>query len=213
MNQTESLYHELSSLGSHFSLAPFLSPSAVAEALIPFEKDWKIYNPAKPGYKRQGLSLTSLDGGLSGVPDLTSLLEHNKKHGTSYGELSFRKLTPVYEVCSPIHTLVKPFIPYLGRSHFIKFETGGFFPYHRDAYGKSSGSFRIFVPLYTHPARDYVFLLNQDRIHMEVGRPYFINTRLEHALFTFDGPSLCLVLNIELCAESVAAVHGMMHSI
>ena len=37
--------------------------------------DWVKYNPRKD-VNRWGLSITSLDGGLSGVPDLDSLYEY-----------------------------------------------------------------------------------------------------------------------------------------
>ena len=52
------------------------------------------YNPRK-NVPRYGLSITSLDGGVSGVPDLDSLYEYNKEHGTTYREYSFTVPTPV----------------------------------------------------------------------------------------------------------------------
>ena len=48
----------------------------------PFKDEWKPYNVRKPN-NRWGLSITSLDGGLSGIPDLDSLYEYNKKNGTT----------------------------------------------------------------------------------------------------------------------------------
>src|SRR5210317_309022 len=56
--------------------------------------NWVKYNPRKD-VNRWGLSVTSLDGGLSGVPDLDSLLEYNKENGTSYTEKDFDKPTAV----------------------------------------------------------------------------------------------------------------------
>ena len=44
----------------------------------PFKDEWKPYNVRKPN-NRWGLSITSLDGGLSGIPDLDSVYEYNKK--------------------------------------------------------------------------------------------------------------------------------------
>ena len=46
---------------------------------------WVQYNPRKP-IARWGASITSLDGGTSGIPDLDSLKEYNKEHGTDYTE-------------------------------------------------------------------------------------------------------------------------------
>ena len=48
---------------------------------------WKYYQPHKPGYNRYGLSVTSLDGGYSGEPDLMSLREYYQRTGKSYTEI------------------------------------------------------------------------------------------------------------------------------
>jgi len=146
------------------------------------------------------------------MPDLTSLTEYNRLHGTAFTELSFQKLTIVYQKCPSLKPLVEPLVPYLGRSHFLRFQAGGFFPYHRDAYGDHAKTFRIFVPLHRHSSRDFVFLLGRERIEMEKGRPYFINTCMEHALFVLDEPSTHLVLNVKICPEAVGAVWKMLHS-
>lgn len=201
------LTNELLLLGPYYRLSPNLDEKRVAEELAPFDQDWKIYNPSKPEYKRSGLSITSLDGGLSGMPDLTSLLEYNREHGTTYREASFTTLTPVYEACKTLHEFMDPFLPFLCRTHFLRFEKGGFFPYHRDNSGPGE-VFRIFIPLHVHSTQDFVFLLGPQRIELEKGHPYFINTLMEHALFTFDGPSTHLVMNVRLCAESVDLVRS-----
>jgi hypothetical protein len=52
----------------------------IKEELKPFENDWVRYNPKKPN-NRWGLSVTSLDGGLSGIPDLTSLKDWEHQTG------------------------------------------------------------------------------------------------------------------------------------
>lgn len=210
--KNELYYHQLTSLGSYYPLSPFFDKWEVSDSLNQFKDDWKVYNSFKPGYKRHGLSLTSLDGQLTGVPDLTSLTEHNLKHGTDYHELSFRTPTPVFEKCKVLQPLLDPLRPYLGRSHFLRLDLGGFFPYHRDSYGLKNSSFRIFIPLYGHSTRDFIFLIGNDRIEMEVGRPYFINTRMEHALFALDNNCLSLVLNIEVCQQSVDVVQDLLFS-
>ena len=54
-----------------------------AEMLIGWAEDfeWVKYNPRKD-VNRWGLSVTSLDGSISGVPDLDSLFEYNKENNT-----------------------------------------------------------------------------------------------------------------------------------
>ena len=44
-----------------------------------FDDKWVQYNPRK-NIPREGLSITSLDGGFSGIPDLDSLKEYNEQH-------------------------------------------------------------------------------------------------------------------------------------
>ena len=68
-------------LGNTFPLDFSINIKKLKEQLQDFDADWKQYNPRKPN-NRQGLSITSLDGGLSGVPDLDSLFEYNKQNNT-----------------------------------------------------------------------------------------------------------------------------------
>lgn len=206
------LYSHLVTLGNYFPLSVSADSFRVKEQLAQFENDWRIYNPKKPDYKRQGLSVTSIDGSICGEKDLTSLREVNLAHGTDYNELSFRTLTKVYEQCSAIHPIVEPFIPFLGRSHFLRFGLGGFFPWHRDSYTPDGDTFRIFVPFVRSNTRDFIFLLGNERLNLESGRAYFINTRVEHAIFSLEPNSVHLVLNIELNAKSVEQVCKLVFS-
>lgn len=213
MRSNFELHQALMMPGDYYGLAPAIDLGRIASELEAFEAAWMPYNPAKGDFKRQGLSLTSLDGGLSGEPDLTSLREHNLQNGTELNELSFRRPTPVFAACSAIHSLIQPLQESLGRCHFLKFGTGGFFPFHRDSVGfQPDAVFRIFVPLYRHSPRDFVFLYGDQRIHLEPGRPYFINTVKEHAVFSFDEQSVHLVLNVHLNEHSVQTVLNMLHS-
>ena len=60
--------------------------------------DYVRYNPRKD-VNRWGLSLTSLDGGTNGIPDLDSLYEYNIDHGTKYTERDFVTPTKAVLVC------------------------------------------------------------------------------------------------------------------
>ena len=64
------------------------------EELKPYDNDWKRYNPKKPN-NRWGLSVTSIDGGLSGIPDLTSLLDYELQTGISLKNEDLDVPTPV----------------------------------------------------------------------------------------------------------------------
>ena len=131
----------LSSLGDIFPLDFKLDIQKLQVELEQFKDDWKEYNPRKPN-NRYGLSITSLDGGLSGIPDLDSLFEYNKQHNTSITEASINVKTPVNANISVIQRLLSIFDT-LGRSHFIRLNKGGFFPPHRDGKILDVTCFRI----------------------------------------------------------------------
>lgn len=199
----------LEALGSHYGLDISIDCAQLFKELQPFKNDWKTYSPHKPGYGREGLSVTSLDGELSGFPDLTSLYDYNREHGTQWSEMSFRKFTRVAS-CPSLAKLLEAFGPFLGRSHFLRLNRGGHFPFHRDIGAEDEYVFRIFVPIYGAGAYSFVFLLGQERIFLESGTPYFINTRMEHALFSFTEESIHLVLNVEANSNSYNVVRRLL---
>ena len=66
---------------------------------------WVQYNPRKIN-KRQGLSVTSLDGGFSGVPDLDSLREYNLENGTQYNESNFKARTSIVNYIPELNVIL-----------------------------------------------------------------------------------------------------------
>src|SRR5210317_771029 len=88
-----------------------------AELLIGWANnfDWVKYNPRKD-VNRWGLSVTSLDGGLTGIPDLDSLYEYNKENGTTYSERDFNVPTPVLN--NQIQEILSPWQGHYYRTHF-----------------------------------------------------------------------------------------------
>ena len=72
--------------------------------------EWKQYNPRK-GVNRYGLSVTSLDGGYSGVPDLDSILEFNKLNNTKYIETDFNVKTDVVSQIPNLDELLNSLSP------------------------------------------------------------------------------------------------------
>ena len=208
----EILYNALTSLGQFYALENCFDPGSTLEALKKHEADWKPYNPRKTNVLRQGLALTSLDGGLSGIPDLDSLKEYNAEHGTHYTESSFRRPTPVLLDHAAIRNPIEKFVPYLGRSHFLRLGEGGYFPFHRDSVHLNADTFRLIALLPGCESGQFCFLFDHQRIFMEVGQLYFLNTKVEHALFSFGKSALLMVLNVILSEESVRAVMGSLLS-
>lgn len=196
INTDSSLLLHLTSLGDIIPLDFRLDVNKLKQQLKNFDNDWKTYNPRKQN-NRQGLSITSLDGGLSGIPDLDSLFEYNKKHNTSIKEADINVRTPVATDISVIQPLVDMFDT-LGRSHFIRLNRGGFFPPHRD--GKILGvtCFRVLTMCHNCDRGQFKFIYEDKVIALEPGRPYIINTRKEHSVFSYVEDSVQCVLNIPL---------------
>lgn len=139
---------------------------------------WVRYNPRKE-INRFGASITSLDGGTSGTPDLDSLYEYNKLNMTNYRESQFQKLT-AQGTCFKF--LTDQFD--LGRSHFIRLGAGGFFPYHRDL---GSDVFRIIYCIKNCHPTNFVWLQGDRALSMQDGSWYYVNTKQTHATFSFFG--------------------------
>lgn len=201
------LYDELSSLGNHYSLALPLDAQALKRELNAFEPDWVQYNPYKPEVARQGLSVTSLDGEMGGKPDLYSLKEYFKRENQLYHEKDFRVLTRVYSGMASIHPLIDYFAPDIGRTHFLRFGAGGYFPPHRDGSAvKEIDAFRILVPVDPIGEEDFQFILDGQPLKLKAGHVYFLNTLMAHSVFSFRGKQTILVCNILLNRNTVLKV-------
>lgn len=163
------------------------------------------YNPRKD-INRYGLSLTSLDGGTSGVPDLDSLYEYNQEHTIKYTERDFVTVTPVYRYPN-ISKLLRPIKDEMFRSHIIKLGPGGFFPPHRDFKGMEIDSFRIIIPLKNMDPPEFTFIVDGIIQHWNTGSLYFVDTAKMHYLFnaSLDSAYL-LVLNLNLNEDTVKFV-------
>jgi len=203
-NTDANLLLHLSSLGDIVPLDFRIDISKLEKELEPFVSYWKTYNPRKPN-NRQGLSITSLDGKLSGIPDLDSLYEYNKQNNTNITEANINVKTPVASDISVIQRLLDTFAT-LGRSHFIRLNRGGFFPPHRDGKILDVTCFRILTMCQNCEPGQFVFLYEDKKITLEPGRPYFINTRKEHSVFSYVDNSVQCVLNVPLTIENYKCV-------
>lgn len=158
---------------------------------------WKEYQPHKPGYNRYGLSVTSLDGGFSGKPDLYSLREYQKMYGESYNEMSFTKRTNIVQFLPELNEFLDFWEPNLGRTHFLRLDRGGFFPPHRDNGALVAvPTFRILVPIHNFGINDMKWIQEERVLNLTLGQTYFINTSRLHSLFSYVDNCVMLVLNI-----------------
>lgn len=208
--ETEILQNALIHLGNYYALDRCIDMHHMERELVEFKNDWKHYNPRKPHIPRQGLSLTSLDGGMSGIPDLDSLPEYNALNGTKYGEESFRVPTKAFEKITALSGPLEDFTPHMGRSHLLRLHSGGFFPFHRDAQHLGNGTFRVIAQLTNTEESQFCFLYDRQRIILEPNQLYFLNTKIDHALFSFGNNATLLVMNMII---SEAAVNVITHNL
>ena len=196
------LYDCLTRYGESYALGLKLNKKEFKENLKLYQDSWVQYNPRK-NIPRQGLSVTSLDGGLSGVPDLASLREYNIENNLSLDETSFTAKTKIWDL---VKSALDPFKDHLGRTHLIRMPMTGCFPTHRDDSSRENKSFRLFLPIDKCNPPDTYFILNKNNLNFVHGHVYFIDTCKEHVLFTCGATSMFLVANIILNEDSVDAV-------
>lgn len=163
---------------------------------------WVEYQPQKPGYNRFGLSVTSLDGNFSGVPDLYSLREYTQMTGEPYHESMFKARTNIVQFLPELNEFLNFWEPSLGRVHFLKLNKGGFFPPHRDnGLMVSVNTFRILVPIYNFGINDMKWIQDEKVLNLRTGCTYFINTTKAHSVFSFVDNCIMLVLNV--CLDDI----------
>ena len=198
-------YLRLASLGDVYSLNFKLrDPEAYVE-WTEENYDYVRYNPRKD-IKRYGLSVTSLDGELSGIPDLDSLVEYNRENNTHISERDCNVPTVLYKE-SRIKKFLEPFKEQLFRSHILRLDPSGYFPIHRDSF-VNIDCFRIIVPLSNcNPPSVYFIVDEKIASNWDLGRMYFVNTVKEHTLFNASfKPSYWLVLNVDLSNTAIESV-------
>lgn len=186
--------NRLSLMGDWLKLKDFDSIKLLDE-LKQFDDEWKKYNPTKID-KRFGLSVTSLDGSLSGIPDLDSLSRYNDENNTSLTNRDIKKLTTVYEKCPTLQAILEPFLPWLGRCHFIKLNSGGFFPEHYDNEKvDSEEDLRLIAFIKNNKITTYKFCYNDELVKgIEDGQLYYFNAHKKHSVFSMIDNCIQLVI-------------------
>jgi len=167
------------------------------EIIEKYDEHWKVYNPRDADNSRYGLSLTSLDGRFSGIPDLDSLSQYLKETGVEYLETDFNTETPLLKELKETTELFDNYD--LGRSHIIRLDKGGHFPPHRDL----DHTFRLICWLDCNPPEDMYFMLENKSINFQKGVFYFVNTIKYHSLFSFTNRNKFIVLNVKLDEKNV----------
>lgn len=200
------LFQQLHVYGDVIPLKHVIDMGQLERELAAFTDKWVQYNPEKVNNPRHGLSVTSLDGGMSGVPDLFSIYEWSKQTGRKVSERDFNVPTEAYYHCKSIHAIFEPFLPDVGRCRFVRFQPGGHFPPHRDGSVNYQipDYFRILVPLNRTGHDRFHFVHDGHLVEYEPGRPYLFNALKTHSVVSFDTDVITLALSVALKQETVA---------
>lgn len=199
---TIELYHHLNVYGTVFETNHKLINPINFVKWSEEHFEYVRYNPRKD-IKRYGLSITSLDGETSGIPDLDSLLEYNRENKTRYTEKDFKVFTPVYEYAD-FRNIIEPIKDDIFRSHILKLDPAGYFPPHRDYYGMEIDSFRLVIPLHNCNPPNLTFIVDDKIQQWSHGTVYFVDTAKMHYLFNASSqPSYMVVLNVDLTKNAI----------
>lgn len=197
------LYGILSRFGSVYELKIQGNVEKFMEEIKEFESNWVQYNPRKK-INRYGLSITSLDGKLSGIPDLDSLKEYTLETGIKIIETDIITKTPVFNASK---IWLNDISDHICRTHLIRLGPGGYFPMHRDNNRIEIDSFRLLVPLINCNPPKMFFILDKTPLNFNHGTMYFIDTCLEHTVFNASfSDSIFMVINVKLTKESVELI-------
>lgn len=206
MNEQLIAMQRLSMMGDWLELDIF-DHDKLMEEIAPFKDDWKPYNTRKPN-NRWGLSVTSLDGGLSGIPDLDSLSEYNKKYNTNITNHDIDKPTPVYEASPTLQSILEPFKPWLGRCHFLKLDEGGFFPEHYDINKTTYDYDEIRLIGFVHNCnKHFLKFVYEDTIpQYDDSNLFYFNANKRHTVFSTVDDCIMLVVCLKFDTDCFKAL-------
>lgn len=194
------LYQQLFLYGDFVPLSFKVDIELFTKEIVAFDQNWVLYNKQKGDTGRYGLSLTSLDGEMSGNPDLQSLYEYSKTTGKNISDNEFNKPTDAYKKLTSLSSILSHFEGGLGRCRVVKFRAGGFFPPHRDqpVSFQVPDHFRIFIPLQNTGDTDMFFIYEDRKISYEPGRAYLFNALKIHSVFSFRNDAHTVALSLQL---------------
>ncbi len=205
-NSIETLSNELAllSLGPVIPLNIKIDCNQFMNEISKFDNDWVDYLPRsdRPN-NRKALTLTNLPGKTH--KDVPSLAEASYAAGRRLSELEFSEQTDVYRECNSLKPFLDSWSP-LGRTFIVRSDTGGYFVPHRDHPSMPRECFRLICFLNNCGPLDYDWLMDDRKMNIELGRVYYINTRLTHRTISWVNNSQHLILNVPFTTENVAKV-------
>ncbi len=175
---------------------PGFKKDKLLEELKPFEKDWKRYNyNTKKPNNRWGLSVTSIDGGLHGIPDLSSLREWEVHTGEVVHNHDINVPTDVWKKCPTLQAMLEPWKPWLGRCHFLRMDRGSYFPEHFDINKEDYSYDEVrFVGFVRCNEKDFKWIYDDKVIKGNQGSLWYFNGNKKHSVFSMIDGVIILVM-------------------
>ena len=167
-----------------------------------FDAEWVDYLPRedRPN-NRLGLAVTNLPGKTH--QDNPSLAQACVEAGRRLHEADFNVPTEAYDRLPSLHPLLEEFSP-LGRTFLVKSGIGGYFVPHRDHPTMPRDSFRIAVFLQDCEPLNFDWIHGNEKMLIEHGRPYFINTKKIHRTMSWAKNSTHLIINVPFTSANVS---------
>jgi hypothetical protein len=169
-----------------------------------FRDQWINYIPREDrANNKKVLAVTNLQG----ADHVTNPSVAQASHllGRRVKELEFKYPTDVYRHCTSLQDFLAQWND-LGRTFLVKSNIGGYFVPHRDYYSMPRDSFRLIAFLNNCSAMDYDWIMDDRKLHIEMGRVYYLNTRHMHRTISWVDNSIHLILNVGMTTENVSKV-------
>lgn len=202
----EYLANELSLqvLGDFVPLNIKINCDQLDNELKTFEGEWPLYlpRPDRPN-NRKGITLTTLPNKT--WKDSPSLAEAAAEYKRRVSELEFNCPTDVYDKCQSLKPIWNLF-PQVGRCFFVNCGIGGYFVPHRDHPAMPRDVFRLAVFVKNCGPYEYDWLMDHQKLNIEQGRLYYINTRKTHRTISWVNDSIHLILNIPFTTKNIRTV-------
>jgi len=194
MNNTDKAMIRLLSQSDWLEFKGFDSRKMLDE-LKPFKDDWKRYNPRKIENNRWGLSVTSFDGGLSGIPDLDSLLNYEQETGITLHNYDCDIPTRVWEESTELKRFLEPWKKWVTRCHFLRIDKGGYFPDHFDVNKHDFTYDEIrFVGFVNTDKYNFKWIYDDKIFAGESGSFWYFNASKRHSVFSTENGMMLLVV-------------------
>jgi hypothetical protein len=202
----------LNQIGNFEPLDYKLDTSAINQVITEkYSNDWVDYLPRtdRPN-NRKAMTLTTIRGWdhmqSPSIPEVAQRL------GRTPSETEFCNPTQLYQDCdqaAPGLTSLKSFLDEwqpLGRTFIINSGIGGYFVPHRDHPGLPRACFRLVAFLKNCGPYDYDWWMDDRKANIEIGRVYYVNTRMTHRTISWVNDSWHLILNVPFSPNNVDRV-------